>query len=95
MSISNETTLLGNTKTYDNSYESYIIRINDPKEGRLISSQGIKEIVIEENIFSLLPTIRIEIEDQGSYFSGYKNFICRCCFGNAAFLVSQCDYFHT
>ena len=72
MSISNETTLLGNTKTYDNSYESYIIRINDPKEGRLISSQGIKEIVIEENIFSLLPTIRIEIEDQGSYFSGYN-----------------------
>ena len=72
MSLSNETTLLGNTKTYDNSYESYIIRINDPKEGRLISSQGIKEIVIEENIFSLLPTIRIEIEDQGSYFSGYN-----------------------
>ena len=72
MSISNETTLLGNTKTYDNSYESYIIRINDPKEGRLISSQGIKEIVIEENIFSLLPTIRIEIEDQGSYFAGYN-----------------------
>lgn len=72
MSISNETTLLGNTKTYDNSYESYIIRINDPKEGRLISSQGIKEIVVEENIFSLLPTIRIEIEDQGSYFSGYN-----------------------
>lgn len=72
MSISNETTLLGSTKTYDNSYESYIIRLNDPKEGRLISAQGIKEIVIEENIFSLLPTIRIEIEDQGSYFAGYN-----------------------
>jgi hypothetical protein len=72
MSISNETTLLGSTKTYDNGYESYIIRLNDPKEGRLISAQGIKEIVIEENIFSLLPTIRIEIEDQGSYFAGYN-----------------------
>ena len=72
MSISNETTLLGSTKTYDNNQESYIIRINDPKEGRLISSQGIKEIVIEENIFSLLPTLRIEIEDQGSYFAGYN-----------------------
>jgi hypothetical protein len=47
MSLSNETTLLGNTKTYDNSHESYVIRLNDPKEGRLISSQGIKEIVIE------------------------------------------------
>lgn len=72
MSISNETTLLGSTKTYDNGYESYIIRLNDPKEGRLISAHGIKEIVIEENIFSLLPTIRIEIEDQGSYFAGYN-----------------------
>jgi len=72
MSISNETTLLGSTKTYDNGYENYIIRLNDPKEGRLISAQGIKEIVIEENIFSLLPTIRIEIEDQGSYFAGYN-----------------------
>lgn len=72
MSISNETTLLGNVKTYVNADESYIIRMNDPNEGRIISSQGIKEIVIEENIFSILPTIRIEIEDQGSYFAGYN-----------------------
>jgi hypothetical protein len=72
MTISNNSTQLGSVKTYDNSYESYIIRLNDPKDGKILSSQGIKEIAITENIFSLLPTIRIEVEDQGSYFAAYN-----------------------
>ena len=72
MTISNNSTQLGGVKTYDNSYESYIIRLNDPKDGKILSSQGIKEITISENIFSLLPTIRIEVEDQGSYFAAYN-----------------------
>ena len=71
-SVANQSTLLGGTKTYDNGYESYIIRINDAVNGKLITSQGIKEMVIEEDIFSLLPTIRIEVEDQGSYFASYN-----------------------
>ena len=38
----------------------------------ILNPLPVKEIIIEENIFSLLPTVRIEIEDQGSYFSGYN-----------------------
>lgn len=72
MSISNQSTQLGGVKSYDNSQESYIIRINDPKDGKILSTQGIKEIVITENIFSLLPTIRLEVEDQGAYFAAYN-----------------------
>jgi hypothetical protein len=72
MSVSNVTTQLGSKKTYDNSYESYIIRINDPKEGKVIESGSIKEIVIEENLFSLLPTLRLEVEDQGAFFASYN-----------------------
>lgn len=72
MSVSNVTTQLGSKKTYDNAYESYIIRLNDPKEGKVIESASIKEIVIEENLFSLLPTLRLEVEDQGAFFASYN-----------------------
>ena len=65
-------TQLGSKKTYDNAYESYIIRLNDPKEGKVIEAGSIKEIVVEENLFTLLPTIRIEVEDQGSFFAAYN-----------------------
>ncbi len=71
-SVSNVATQLGSKRTYDNGYESYIIRVNDPDQGKVIEAGSIKEIVIEENLFSLLPTIRIEVEDQGAFFSAYN-----------------------
>ena len=70
--IASKTTELGTKKTYDNGDESYIIRLNDPKEGKIIEAGSITNITINENLFSLLPTLTIEVEDQGAFFEGYN-----------------------
>lgn len=72
MGVTNYTTLLGTKRNYDNGYENFILRLNDPKEGKIIDAGSIESIEIEENIFSLLPTIKIELDDQGAYFAGYN-----------------------
>jgi hypothetical protein len=72
MGVTNYATLLGTKRNYDNSYENFIIRLDDPIEGKMLDVGTIKQIEIEENIFSLLPTIRIQLEDKGAYFAGYN-----------------------
>lgn len=60
----------GGTAKYNYTNEIYDIRINDPKEGVLIPVNIINSLEIEENMFSLLPTFKLVIEDKGSFFSG-------------------------
>lgn len=70
--ITDMVTLLGTKRDYDNGSENFIIRLNDPVRGKVINDGNISEITIEENIFSLLPTIRMELIDVGGEFVSYN-----------------------
>ena len=60
----------GGVAKYNFTNEIYNIRLNDPKEGILIPANLINSLEINENMFSLLPTFKLVIEDKGSFFSG-------------------------
>ncbi len=68
--ILSNATSQGGTAKYNYTDEIYNIRINDPKEGIVIPANMINSLEIDENMFSLLPTFKLVIEDKGSFFSG-------------------------
>ena len=69
-SILSKATQHGGVAQYNYVDEIYNIRINDPKEGVVIPANIIVSLEIDENMFSLLPTFKLKIEDKGSFFSG-------------------------
>lgn len=62
----------GGGRKFNQSDEKYVIRLNDKKNGKIIGAESLKQITISEDIFSLLPTIKIEVEDQGAFFTSYN-----------------------
>lgn len=69
-SISQKLITPGGDASYNYTDEIYNIRLKDPKTGILIPTSIIRELYIDENMFSLLSTFKLVIEDKGAFFSG-------------------------
>lgn len=70
--ISSIATQKGGTANLNYTDEIYEIRLNDPKEGILIPANLISSLEISEDMFSLLPTFKLQIQDKGSFFTGFN-----------------------
>ena len=62
----------GGIFNHENSNEIYNIRFWDRKNGLILNPKHLESLEFSEDLFSLLPTVRIKISDKGIYFSGYN-----------------------
>ena len=72
MSIKKNLTEEGGHLNLSTTNEIITIRINDPKDGIIVNVQFIEEITIVEDIFSLLPSIKLLLHDRGTFFNMYN-----------------------